>query len=263
MRPHRLLALLLSALVLGACDVEENAVQDITGPDAGARVKFYNFGINAPGVNFYANTTKMTAISSTSGTESTTGTAYGALGAAGLYSAIDPGQYTLTGKIAAATDKDLTIASAQTTIAEGKHYSFYMSGFYNTAAKTSDAFVVEDNFPAEIDYTSAYVRFVNAMPNAAGPLTLYAVNTGTTPPGAEVAVGAAVAYKAGGAFVQLPAGTYTIAARLAGQSTALVTRTGVGFLAGRVYTISLRGDATVSSTGTATNRPFLDNTANR
>jgi hypothetical protein len=30
-----------------------------------------------------------------------------------------------------------------------------------------------------------------------------------------------------------------------------------------VYTITLRGDMTVSSTGTATNRPFLDNTLNR
>jgi hypothetical protein len=263
MRPHRAVSLLLAALALSACNVEENAVQDITGPDPGARVKFYNFGINAPGVNFYANTTKMTAVSSTSGTESNNGTAYGALGLAGLYSAIDPGQYTLTGKIAAATDKDLVIASVQTTIADGKHYSYYMSGFYNAAAKQSDAFVLEDVFPAEIDYSTAYVRFVNTMPNATGPLTLYAVNTGTTPPGAEVAVGAAVAYKAGGAFVPLPSGTYTLRARLTGVSTNVVERTNVGFAAGRVYTISLRGDATVSSTGTATNRPFLDNTANR
>ena len=44
-----------------------------------------------PGVNFYANDTKMTAISSTSGSESTTGTAYGAVGNSGIYSGIAPG----------------------------------------------------------------------------------------------------------------------------------------------------------------------------
>ena len=41
-----------------------------------------------------------------------------------------------------------------------------------------------------------------------------------------------------------------------------VTRTGVSFLGGRIYTIGARGDITVTST-TATNRPILDNTANR
>jgi len=38
-------------------------------------VKFYNFSTGAPGVNFYANDTKLTAITSTTGAESTTGVA--------------------------------------------------------------------------------------------------------------------------------------------------------------------------------------------
>ena len=41
-----------------------------------------------------------------------------------------------------------------------------------------------------------------------------------------------------------------------------ITRTGVQFVAGKVYTIAARGDMTVVST-TLTNRPFLDLTANR
>ena len=42
----------------------------------------------------------------------------------------------------------------------------------------------------------------------------------------------------------------------------MITRTGVQFVAGKVYTIGARGDITIVST-TATNRPFLDLTANR
>jgi hypothetical protein len=249
-------AVLLCAAVLSSCD--KNAVQDITGAVAGARIKFFNFGVNAPGVNFYANETKMTAISSATGSESTTGTAYGGVGAGGFYSAIAPGQYALTGKIAATTDKDLAISKVTAAIADGKSYSFYMSGFYDATAKTVDGFLVEDAFVEAIDYSVAYVRFVHAMSNA-NPMTLYAKNTTT---GAEVAVGGAVAYKAAGAFTSLPNGVYDLSTRYAGSATNAISRTAVSFSAGKVYTIGARGDITVTST-TATNRPFLDNTANR
>ncbi|MDP9348242.1 MAG: hypothetical protein M3P24_03730, partial [Gemmatimonadota bacterium] len=67
MNLHRTFAVLLCAATLAAC--EKNAVQDITGPVPSARVKFFNFGVNAPQVNFYANDTKMTATPSTTGQE--------------------------------------------------------------------------------------------------------------------------------------------------------------------------------------------------
>ena len=256
MRLHRSLALLLCAAALTAC--EENAVRDITGTDPGARIKFFNFGVNAPGVNFYANDTKMTAISSTTGLESTNGITYGNVGSGGLYAAIAPGQYTVSGRIAAATDKDLAISNVPVTIAAGKHYSFYQSGFYNTTTKTVDGFVVEDNFPAAFDYSGAYVRFVNASANSQ-PMTLHAQRTDSA--NVKPVIGGAVAYKSAGEFVKIPGGAYDITARLA-DGTAAITRTGVSFSAGRVYTITARGDMTVTST-TATNRPFLDNTVNR
>ena len=256
MNIHRLCAALLGAALLTSCD--KNAVQDIAGPAPGARVKFYNFGVNAPGVNFYANTNKMTAISSTTGIESTNGTVYGSVGNGGFYSAVVPGDYTLTGKIAATTDKDLTIASVTSTLADGKFYSFYASGFYNTTTKTVDGFVVEDPFGATIDYAFAYVRFVHAISNAA-PLTLYAKNTTSL---AEGPVGAEIAYKSAGAFIPMAGGVYDLGARFAAVATNAVSRTAVSFVAGRVYTVSARGDITVVST-TATNRPILDNTANR
>jgi hypothetical protein len=267
-----ILMLLVGAALSTAC--EENAVQVITEPSpGGAQVKFFNFGVGAPGVNFYANDTKITAVSTTAcailtdanrdlcttaGNESTTGVNYGGVGSGGYYSAVVPGQYTLAGRIAAATDKDLAISNLAATLEDGKRYSFYQSGFYNTAAKTVEAFVVEDPLPPQFDYSVAYVRFVHAISNA-NAMTLYARNTTTAE---ELPVGGAVSYKGAGAFTALPPGTYDLGARYAGSATNAISRTAVAFAAGRVYTIGARGDITITST-TAANRPFLDNTANR
>jgi len=256
MKLSRFVAVLLAAATLTSCD--KNAVQDIAGPIANSRVRFFNFGVNAPGVNFYANTSKLTAISSTTGAESTTGVVYGGVGGSGFYSAIAPGAYTFTGKIAAATDKDLAIASVTATVEDGKAYSFYMSGFYNTTAKSVEGFVVLDDYAPAIDYANASVRFVNAISNSS-PMVLYAKNTTSL---TETALGAAVAYKGAGAFTTIPGGVYDLNTRLSGSSANVISRTAVSFSAGRVYTISARGDITVVST-TATNRPILDNTANR
>ena len=251
----RFIPALLAVALFSACSGA--GIRDISAPAAGAQVKFFNFGVNAPGVNFYGNDAKLTAITSSTGTEATTGTVYGGVGNGGLYSEVVPGAYTLTGKIAAATDKDLVVASTASTLADGKFYSMYMSGFYNTTAKTSESFLLADALPAQ-DFNVAYVRFVNAISNS-NPMTLYAKNTTTS---VEVAVGDIVSYKGGGAFVSLPNGVYDLSTRVAGSATNVITRAGVSFVAGRVYTIGARGDITVVST-TATNRPTLDNTANR
>jgi hypothetical protein len=263
MTTYRVFAALLGAIVLAAC--EKNAVQvlPITETVPGGRVKFFNFGVNAPGVNFYAGSTKMTAILSGTGTEATTGVAYGGAGNGGVYLAITPGAYTLTGRIAATTDKNLPIATINATLDDGKYYSVYISGFYNTTTKTVDAFVLEDQLsvqPTPIDYTVAYVRFVNTMANA-NPLTLYAqYTTGDT---TKVdTLNAAVAYKGTGAFTTLPAGVYNLFARYTDSTTSKISRTGVSFLGGRIYTVGARGDMTITDS-TNTRRPILDNTANR
>lgn len=251
------LAGLVATAALTACDYEKNAVQDIAGPAPVSRVKFFNFGVNAPGVNFYANDRKVTAISSTTGAESVIGVASGGAGAGGLYTGIEPGTYALTGKIAAATDKDLAISNVSATIESGKAYSYFISGIYSTTAKTADAFIVEDPIPAQ-NYDVAYVRFVNAISNSQ-PMVLSVKNSVT--PFTVTAIGPAVAYKSAGAFVAIPEGLYDISTRVAGASTDAIVRTGVTFVGGRVYTIASRGDITVTST-TAATRPQLDNTAN-
>lgn len=252
----RAIATLLGVVALAACD--KNAVQEIGGPAEASQIRFFNFGVGAPAVNFYAGATKVTAIGSSNGSESNSGVGYGSVGAGGYYSALAPGDYTISGKIAAATDKDLAISNIPVTLADGKRYSFYLSGPYNSTAKTVDGFAVEDDYPDTFDWSVAYVRFVNAISNA-NPMTLYAKNTTT---GTEVAIGGAVAYKSAGAFTALPEASYDLAARYAGSSTNAISRTEVFFERGRIYTIGARGDITVTST-TATNRPFLDNTPNR
>lgn len=255
---HLTLAALSSAAILSACSFDKTAVQEIDGPLPAAAVKFFNFGVNAPSVNFYANDTKLTAISSTTGAESTSGVAVGGAGNGGLYSGIAPGTYTLTGKISATADKDLPISSVSTQIADGKYYSYYISGFYNTTAKTAEAFVVEDVLPT-VDPANAYIRFVNAISNSTA-MVLSAKNSST---GTTTAIGSAIAYKAAGGFVAVPGGIYDLTTRVTGAATDAITRTAVSFTAGRVYTVGARGDFTLPSTGTAANRPQLDNTANR
>jgi hypothetical protein len=272
---NKSIAALLSVAVLASCDYEKNAVQDITGVAPAAKVRFFNFSVGAPSVNFYANDAKLTATLTavcsgatvsdtckTTGSESTTGVVYGNVGSGGLYAGIEPGQYTLTGRIAATTDKDLTISSIATNIESGKNYSYYMSGFYNSTAKTTDAFLVEDPFPAEIDWTAADVRFVHAISNA-NPMTLYARQVES---GVEYVIGGEVAYKGASGFTKLPNGSYTLRTSYTGAATNAMSRAAVSFAAGSVYTITARGDILTAPTTTGcatTNRTCLDYTANR
>jgi hypothetical protein len=278
MNRQKSIAVLLCAAALASCDYEKNAVQDIAGPLAGSSVRFFNFGLDAPVVNFYANDTKMTAIlvgtcttlpptpptevCTTTGAESTNGVGYGNVGAGGYYSSVEPGSYTLSGRIATATDKDVPISNLPATLEDGKKYSFYQSGPYSSATKTVDAFVVEDPVPAQIDWTVARVRFVNAIYNA-NPMTLYATNQVT---GEEIVVGGPVQYKDAGAFTPLPNGVYDLSTRYAGSSTNVLTRTAQSFSGGAVYSITARGDINVAPTATAcgaANRTCLDNTFHR
>lgn len=276
MNRHKSIAVLLSAAALVSCSYEKNAVQDILAPVPEASVRFFNFGVLAPNVNFYANATKITAINvgtcttlppntptdacMTTGAESVLGVGYGGVGSGGLYSGLEPGAYTLSGRISATVDKDLAIANIPATLENGKKYSFYQSGTYNTTTKTVDAFIVEDPVPAQ-DWTVAHVRFVHAVAPAA-PMTLYARHQTT---GVETAVGSETAYKGAATFTNLPEGLYDLSTRYAGATTNAMTRTGVSFLAGTAYSITARGDLTAPNTTACppTSRTCLDNTTHR
>jgi hypothetical protein len=273
MKSSKFILVLLGALAVGTAACDKNAVLQIAGPQAGgANVKFFNFAVGSPGVNFFINDEKVTAVGTTAcfsldslvnpnigtcattGIESTTGTVYGGAGngASAWYSDVVPGAISITGRIAAATDKNLIIATLPVTVDDDKFYSYYLSGIYNTVTKTTDSFIVEDVLPAA-DFDVTYVRFVNAS-STTQPMTLYAKNRVTLE---EVAVGGPTAYKSAGAFIALPPGSYDLSTRNVGSTTNVFTRTAVSFNRGRVYTIGARGNTATAST------MALDNTANR
>ncbi len=273
------IAALVCAAALASCSYEKNAVQDILGPPPEAAVRFFNFGVLAPSVNFYAGNSKLTAVSvgtctalppavpsdacMNAGAESALGVAFGGVGSGGLYSTLAPAGYTFSGRISAVVDKDLPISTVTQTLENGKKYSMYQSGFYNTTTKTVESFIVEDPVPAQ-DWTVARVRFVHAISNA-NPMTLYARHQTT---GVETAIGGETAYKSAGAFTPLPGpgALYDLSTRYAGATTNAVVRTGVSFLPGTTYSITARGDILTAANTTAcpaTSRTCLDNTTHR
>lgn len=271
MRGLRLFAALAAAAVVAACG-EKNAAQNISAPIAGSAVKFFNFGVGDPAVNFYANDKKISAVSSaacssavngkttdstclSTGKETTSGTGYGAnASTAGVYYSIAPGSYTLSGRITATTDNGVAISNTPASFENGKFYSYYLSGIYNTGTKTVEGFVVEDPIP-DTSSTVAFVRFVNASSNSQ-PMTLHLTNS----TGADSTIGSAVAYKGASAFVRIAPGNYDLSTYVSGSNTAVITRTGVAFNVGRAYTVTAYGDMTAS---TGTNKPTLDVTPNR
>ena len=253
----KLAALLCAASLAAGCGKEVDPIAPVRGPLPAAEIKFFNFSVGSPGVNFWANDTKMTAISSASGKPSPIGTTYSNAGAGGLYTAIAAGQYAFTGRIAdTVTDKNLVISTTNQAVVAGKAYSFYQSGIYNSTTKTTDSFIVEDNWTVPTD-TLAHVRFVNAISNAPNDIQLVikSQTTGST----EVTIGGPTAYKSATAFVAIPGSTYDLYGRYPGSATNVFTRTGVSFSARRVYTITARGDVTSS---VSANKPAFDNTLN-
>jgi hypothetical protein len=249
------IAALLGVALLAACGDKKNPLEPVLGhPPEAARIKFFNFAMGSPNVNFFADTVKMTAVLSATGVESNLGTAYGSAGANGLYTNIEPGTHTFYGRITAATDHNLAITTVQQAVEANKFYSYYQSGFYNTTTKTADAFIIPDNWTIPTD-TMARVRFVNASPNA-GAIQLGIRKDSST---ADTNIGGATAYKTATDFVVIPPGVYEVRAHAA--TGAVPSRTGVSFVAMHIYTVTLRGDWTITST-TATNRPVFDVTAN-
>jgi hypothetical protein len=255
-------ALLLSAMIFSC---KKDGIHEITTStaDNAAQIKFYNFAINSPSLNFYANDAKISATSSVTGIEAPTGVAYGSIFPASNYSFLTGGAYTFKGvtPALATTDPNVVVATLPSTLVNRKFYSMYTCGFYNTTAKTTDAFIIEDQIP-EASATSASVRFVNTIPNATSGFDLIVKNTTTL---TEQVVAKNIAYKGASDFISVPNGVYEIYARYSNGTVNIITRNGtsvVSFIYGRTYTVSSRGDITVTGT-TATNRPFLDVTSNR
>lgn len=259
-RRYLLSAVLLLSTIIYSCDKTD--IQTIDDPVKATGIKFFNFSINSPVVNYYANDIKVSSIVSTTGVESgTTGLSYStAFPANNAYATIDPGTYDFkaTRPSTAAADKGLVINKFTANVMDGKRYSLYMCGFYNATAKTTDAFMLEDILPP-LDTGFAYVRFVHTSPNA-NPVNFFMkLKTGVLD---EIPVAQNVAYKTGSTFVKVPSGVYDLIIRYPNTTTDVYRRVDVSAVKAFVYTFTLRGDITVGGT-TATNRTFIDNTPNR
>lgn len=257
-------ALLLLSLSFG-CKKQEFTKIDAEIDPSAPQIKFFNFSVNMPSVNFYANDAKVTATLSATGAEAAAGLAYGGVLPSSNYATMAPGTYAFKAIVSstATANAGVTLGTVTGTLESNKFYSLYTGGFYNTTTKTSDMFLVGDVLPA-FDNTVVNIRLVNAISNATEPLDLYAKNTTT---GTETKVASAIAYKSASPFVTLPIGVYELYGRYPSNPTAnVIIRNGtsaVGLTQGRVYTITALGDITVSTTGTATNRCRFDNTTNR
>lgn len=258
------LAVLLLSTISYSCKKNGVQVIDQTIEAGSPQIKYFNFSVNAPSINFYASGTKVSAALSATGTESTSGVNSGGVYPASNYSVLKAGSYVFEARLpsTATADPDLSIASLNGAVESNKFYTLYLCGLYTN--KKSDAFIIEDKLPA-VDYNVAYVRFVNTVPNATSNLSLYAHNT-LAATGVDMLVADNVAYKGASGFVPVPVGTYVLFARYPSAPTVnVISRNGtssVAFVGGKVYTIGSRGDITVTA-ATATNRPQLDNTSNR
>jgi hypothetical protein len=253
--------MLISALFI-TVSCEKSAVQVIDSTPTGPLIRFYNFALDGPSVNFYANDLKVTATSSATGLQATTGVNYaGLFPANNSYVALSSAGSVVVKTVTPSTalvNPSINIANVTAAVQAGKYYSFYTSGVFDVTAKTTSGFIVEDIIPA-VDTSSAYVRIVNVIPNAGiSGFDLKAVNTTTLE---SVVIAAATAYKAASEFVKVPNGIYNLTAVSTNSPTSYtITRSAVSFSKGFVYTISTRGDATLT---TGTNLRALDLSRNR
>ncbi|PWS27778.1 hypothetical protein DHW03_09380 [Pedobacter yonginense] len=255
-----ILTVVLLSITIFSC--KKNAVQNIARPISGAQIKYFNFALNAPVINFYANGTKVSAASSTTGAESsTTGIAFSTVyPSTNAYTVIASGSYDFAAQRPSTltTDANLSIANLTKQVDDGKNYSIYLSGIYNTTTKKTDIFAVDDVLPA-VDTSGAYVRLVHTSYNA-NAFDLILKNTTTN---VETPVATNIAYKSASPFVKVQQGVYDLILRYPNTTANIVVRTAVSVTKSNTYSFSLRGDITLPYTGTAVNRPFIDNTPNR
>ena len=254
---------LLIALPLFIVSCKEEAVLNINEPIVGARVKLYNFAINAPTVNFYSSDTKISAVLSATGVESINGVSFGNVYPTIGYGLSPEGQRlfkAITPSTITTTTPNMTIATVSAEVVNDKFYSVFVSGIYNTTYKKAEMFVVEDNFPKGLDTAATYIRLVNTVFNTS---TLKAVLTRTTTVTGQpnlvenFTLADAVPYKGASPFMAFKPGAYSITVTDA-TTGKVVSRAAISLLRERVYTLALRGNLITGAPA-----PAIDFTTNQ
>lgn len=241
----RFLIFSLMAFALYSC--EKNAAQVIdTKEFNGPFLRGYNFAPSGPTVNVYVNDVKVTAIGSTNGKEATTGiAAYGVFPTTNSYvNLAAKGNVTVKSVIpsTATTNPGVVTSTITGDLQEGKYYSFFTCGLYNTTDKTTSSVILEDKIPA-LDTAFSYIRFVNLVPNAPNGYDLVITNRATAQ---VINLSPTIAFKAATDFVKVPAGIYDLKASSVGGT--VINRTELTVSKSYVYSLITRGTAATTST---------------
>lgn len=234
-------------LVLSSCD--KNAFQVIDAPPTGPNFRVYNFAVGGPQINVYVNDVKVSAIGSTTGKESASGiAAYGIFPGTNSYVNIqNTGNVTIKAMtpINATANPGVTTTTATTSFDNNKYYSFFTTGIYNTTARTSTSFVIEDKLPA-IDVNFAYVRVVNTVPNATNGFDMKATNKVTNE---VVTISGPISFQSASEFIKVPAGIYNLTSTSVNTPTNyVIARVDLELVKGFVYTLAPRGTVVTAST---------------
>ena len=203
-----ILILLALPLLITSCKKEgrlDAAIED--SMENKANIRLYNFSIGSPSANFYSNEQKISGTLSATGSEAIAGVSFGGTYPTNQYALAPLGQreIKMITPSSLPTGANLVIASVTHNFVDQKYYSIFTSGIYDPITIKSEAFVVEDNFPAEFDPLNAYIRIVNPGHNTTAGITMV-LQKSTTVNGvktitAELPIGTAIAYKQASPFV--------------------------------------------------------------
>lgn len=246
---NRTVAVLAAGLMLGAC--EKNAIDDHNVPvEAGAMLKMVHAAEDAPMVNLYLNNQKISAIAPT-----TDGTPLGLSYARTAVFPVSSGYANVPSGSANIQLLDTVGARGISVMVASQNISLNEQGSYTTflvgKAGAFEALVVEDDLP-RMNYTKSYIRFVNAMIDAP---TGFDVKVNLKEPATSTQIGTNVAYKGHTDYAEMEPGTYDFPIYLNGMETAYTTVTNIAPVAGRVYTLYMRGNYTEAPA--ATNRVLI------
>jgi hypothetical protein len=211
------IAIAAMALFMTACDKDDD-----DGPVQPANFMVVHSTVGAPSVELYLDDVKA----------STSPVAYGS---ASGYTSIAPKQYNV--KIAAVNTIN-PLAETTVNLNNGKNYSIFA---YDTVLNNkAKIFSVEDDLSAPAS-GKAKVRFIHLSPKTtANSIAIdLAANNSVLFPNRTYADVVSDGSKAN--FVSIDAGTYTVEARLAGSSIAILSVPGVVVEAGKIYTLVAKG----------------------
>ncbi|ARS35519.1 DUF4397 domain-containing protein [Pontibacter actiniarum] len=233
-------AVLSAGLMLGSC--EENAIEDFNEPaSTGAYIKFVHAAPDAPAVNYYLGSTKISAVPA-----NTAGEVQGIVFTGG--NSIFPSTYGYA-NVAAGNQtlqalglNNAVVASSSPTLADGEFYTVYLLG-----ESSFENYVVEDEVPA-LDYSKAYLRFVNILQDDTHEIDAVLVKEATSESAEQrIPLGDNVAFKEHSEYVAFePNGSYVVEFTVDGETTVLQATSSFSPIAGRVYSLVLRGDQDTS-----------------